>query len=92
VELGLANVASFWLVSDPAVLEARERKNVDFVRDSPDPDRMLRNFLARSLWYNELIEEKATAQGLPILHQDGHASVEDLCGIILGQISGPGEA
>ena len=66
-------------------LEEREKRSVDFVRDSPDPDRMLRNFLARSLWYNELIREQATALGLRVLHQDGSASVEDLCAQALGR-------
>lgn len=78
-QLGLDNVSSVWLVADPAVLVEREKRNVDFVRNSPDPEGMLENFLARSLWYNELIREQTTALGLRVLHQDGTASVEDLC-------------
>jgi 2-phosphoglycerate kinase len=82
--LGLENVTSLWLVIDPAVLEARERKNVDFTADSPDPERMLQNFLARSLWYNDFIRQQATQLGMPVLYQDGLASVDALCEIALG--------
>jgi len=44
---------------------------------------MLNNFLGRSLWYNELIEDQATKLQLPILRQDGNASVEELCDIVI---------
>ena len=81
--LDLDNVVSFWLVATQSVLEEREKKNVDFFRDSPDPERMLENFLARSAWHNDLIKEQATELRLNILHQDGQASVEDLCSIAL---------
>jgi 2-phosphoglycerate kinase len=70
---------SLWLVVAPAVLEERERRNVDFFGRSPDPERMLRNFLGRSLWYNDLIRRQAIDLGLPILEQDGIASVDSLC-------------
>jgi len=84
VELGLENVTSFWLVVEPTELERRERANAEFVRDSPEPERMLRNFLARSLWHNDLLRRQANELGLPVLRQDGIASVEDLCDLILG--------
>jgi 2-phosphoglycerate kinase len=84
-ELDLDSVLSFWLVADPAVLEERERRNVEFFGRSADPERMLRNFLGRSLWYNELIRQQATDLGLHILKQDGSASVEALCATALRQ-------
>jgi 2-phosphoglycerate kinase len=83
--LNLDGVVSFWLVADPAVLEERERRNAEFFGQSTNPAQMLQNFLGRSLWYNELIREQATALGLPILHQDGHASVDSLCAIAMKQ-------
>jgi 2-phosphoglycerate kinase len=66
--LGLDGVASLWLHVDPAVLYARERRN-DFWGRSTDPERMLANFMERSLWRNELIETQAEALGLPVHRQ-----------------------
>jgi 2-phosphoglycerate kinase len=77
--LGLSNVASLWLVADRSVLEERERRNVEYFGRSPDPERMLQNFLGRSLWFNDQVEQEATALGLDVLRQDGRASVEALC-------------
>lgn len=82
-QLDLENVKTFWLVTEPAVLEERESTNVDFIRDSPDPPRMLRNFLARSLWYNEMIKEQATELGQNLLYQSGETSVDELCNLVL---------
>lgn len=60
-------VASLWLHIDPAVLWERERQNTGFLRDSEDPERMLDNFMARSLWRNDLVQEQATRLRLPLL-------------------------
>lgn len=87
-ELGLDGVVSFWLVADPAVLEARERRNIDFFGRSSDPERMLRNFLGRSFWYNELIRQQATELGLHVLEQDGSASVETLSTMAMSRLGG----
>jgi hypothetical protein len=44
---------------------------------------MLRNFLARSFWYNDLIQREASEHSLPIIKQDGSRSVESLCDEVL---------
>ena len=59
-QLKLDNVWSGWIVASSAVLEERERKNSGWLKDSSDPRRMLENFLARSLWYNDLIRQQAS--------------------------------
>lgn len=82
-DLNLDNVAPFWLVVERTVLEERERKLEDFYGRSREPERMLRNFLGRSFWYNDFIEEEAARLGMPILRQDGTRSVEDLMGMVL---------
>jgi 2-phosphoglycerate kinase len=86
-ELGLDSVASFWLDVDPAVLEGRERGQ-DFYGRSSDPERMLQNFLGRSYWYNDLIRQQAGRLNLNILHQDGDASVEELCDTAMRLLGG----
>ena len=82
-QLQMKNVWSGWLVIDTAVLEARARKNDDFLASSADPERMFRNFMARSLWYNRLIKDQANQFQMNILYQDGTRSVDDLRQLVL---------
>jgi len=77
--LDLDRVSVHWIVIEPDVLEARERNNADFVSESDNPQQMLSRFVARSLWFNELIEAQAKSRGDQILRQDGTQTVDDLC-------------
>lgn len=85
-ELQQENVWSGWLVIDPDVLEARERKNEAWLEGSADPEHMLQNFMGRSLWYNDLIKEQAAAHQMNVLYQDGTKSVEELCQLVLADL------
>ena len=91
-QLDLNSVMSFWLVAGPGVLEERERRNIAFTRDSPDPERMLKNFLARSLWYNQLIKEQAGELQLNVLEQNGELSTDELCRMVLEKLDHPAAA
>ena len=82
-QLKLNNVRSGWIVASPAVLEERERTNTHWMQDSRNPKRMLENFLARSLWFNDLIERQARELHMTILRQDGERSVGQLCDMLL---------
>lgn len=77
------NIWSGWIVPSASVLDERERKNKDWLKGSPDPERMLENFLARSFWYNTLIKEQAAELQMNILVQNGEKSVEALCQMVL---------
>ncbi len=81
-QLKLDNVWSGWIVPAPEVLEERERRGA-WYQGSSDPERMLENFLARSYWINDLVEEQAKELGMNILHQAGDATVDDLCDRVL---------
>jgi len=81
-QLKLANVWAGWIVTSATVLEERERK-LAWYQESTDPERMLANFLARSLWYNNLIKEQVTQYQMTILPQSGDISVERLCDMVL---------
>ena len=85
-DLQLENVWAGWLVIDPDVLEARERKNEAWLKGSADPERMFTNFMGRSLWYNSLIKAQAKALRMNILYQDGTKSVEELCQLVLANL------
>lgn len=82
-------VLSTWLVIDESALEARERTNDWFWRQSPDPKRMLSNFLARSRWRNRLIEAEASELGLPIIRQPGDRPVEALAIEVMDLVGNP---
>jgi 2-phosphoglycerate kinase len=87
-ELDLDNIWSGWIVISPGVLVEREKKNLNWLQGSSSPERMQENFLARSLWYNNLIKEQASALQMTILPQTGNVSVDDLCNMILKTIDG----
>lgn len=71
-------VGSVWLHIDPDALDERERAVEWFRSGSADPERMHAHFMARSLWRNELVSERATAHGLPVVHQPGDRSTREL--------------
>ena len=87
-QLELDDVWSGWLVISPVILEQRERKNAGWLQGSSNPKRMFENFMARSLWYNNLIKEEASALKMNILLQDGNKSIDDLCNMILEENDG----
>jgi 2-phosphoglycerate kinase len=87
-ELNLHNIWSGWIVISPSVLTEREKKNLKWLQGSSSPERMYENFLARSLWYNDLIQEQAASLQMNILPQTGDDSVDDLCNMILKTIDG----
>ena len=82
-QLNLENVWSSWLVVSESLLEERERKNLGFFQNSPNPERMFDNFLARSLWYNDLIKSQAKEFQMHILYQTGEISVDELCQMVI---------
>lgn len=77
------NVWAGWIVAAPAVLEARERRNRGWTNGSTNPEQMLDNFLGRSLWFNEFIQQQAAERGMPILRQTGNVSAAALCDAVL---------
>lgn len=62
--------AVVWLYMDPEALDRREHKN-PWREGSSDPERMHRNFMARSLWRNEYLAAEAGRLGQPVLRLSG---------------------
>lgn len=85
-QLGFDNVRSAWIVADESVLEERIRNDGEWLRSSRDPEKMVVNFLARSLWFNALIKKQAAALQMTILLQDGKRSAEELCGLVMDAV------
>jgi 2-phosphoglycerate kinase len=84
--LGLPEVLPLWIIIDPAELQRRERRQVGFRQRSGDPERMLANFLARSVWHNDRVNAEAALLGQHRLAQDGSASIETLCAAAMAHI------
>ena len=82
-ELDDDKIDSNWIFIDPKALEERERANVEWLQGSTDREKMFQNFMARSLWYNDLIKQEAEGQGMSVVHQEGETSVDDLCDAVL---------
>ena len=83
-QLELTNLRVYWIVASASVLEERESKNLEWIEKSSDPKRMLKNFLDRSLWFNDLIKEQASELCMNVLDQQGKTTVEEMCELILG--------
>ena len=77
------SVDSNWLYISPEALEQRERNNFGWIEGSTDPEKMFENFMGRSLRHNRLIKDEAERLGRTVVHQEGNASVEDLCELVL---------
>jgi len=84
-ELSSNEIDANWIYIAPTALERRERKNIEFLQGSSDPEKMFRNFLSRSLWCNDLVRDQAEAAGMTVIHQAGDTSVSDLCDAILAK-------
>jgi 2-phosphoglycerate kinase len=78
-------VRSVWLHIDPKTLWERERHNTSWMSGSSDPQRMLDNFMHRSLWRNELDASEAESLGLHVLHLTGDEPVDALVDRVLGE-------
>ncbi len=80
-QLELDNVWSGWIVPSDRILEERESRNEE--SRSSNPKLMLEKFLARSLWFNDLVRREAAEFQMDILPQPGETSVDELCQMVL---------
>lgn len=71
---------------DPNALERREFNN-PWRQDSPDPDAMHRNFMARSLWRNAYLAEQAEMYAMRILRLDGNESRDEVLAAALTELA-----
>ncbi|MFP3915978.1 MAG: AAA family ATPase [Actinomycetota bacterium] len=79
-------VVSVWLHIDPEALWERERENTDWMEGSADKDRMLANFMHRSLWRNDLVAEEAGQLGMMVLNITGLEPIDELANSVLETI------
>jgi 2-phosphoglycerate kinase len=82
-----SRIASIWLHIDPVALEERERLNTEWLAKFSDPERMLANFMARSIWRNDLVAAEANEAGLPTLKLNGREPVDEMVGAALALLA-----
>ena len=82
--LEMTNVYSIWIEIARDALELRERRNTEFTANSPNPEQIFGNLMARSLWRNTAVASDARVHGLPVIKQPGDRSVESLGNEVIG--------
>ena len=59
------------------------RRQRDFYNGASDEELMIRNFVARSIWCNELVETDAAQLGMPTVRPGTDTSVYHVCRMCL---------
>lgn len=72
------NLRTIWLVSDEDVLEQRLLSHKDFYRGSSDEQKMITNYLLRSLWHNETIFQQVNELNHDLIRVTKDLSEESL--------------
>ena len=57
------NVFSVWLIADENLLRNRLLKNTGFYENAKEPQKVIENYLHRSIWHNQTILEQCKAEG-----------------------------
>lgn len=67
-----------WLVADEFLLEKRTRKIKPFYKGASDEERMIQNYVGRSVWYNSKVIEAVERLHIPSFKVSDEVSVEVL--------------
>ena len=81
--LDLNNVGMAWLVADEALLEKRTRNIKPMFEGASDEERMIQNYLGRSIWYNTQVIEAADRLGIQTIKISDDLSAKDLSDVLL---------
>lgn len=76
--LSLPNVGMVWLVADDALLNKRTRSNKPFYEGASDEERMIQNYVGRSIWYNSKVIEAVERLNIPSMNVSNEPSAEAL--------------
>jgi 2-phosphoglycerate kinase len=77
-KLNLPGVQSLFLIVNEAVLEKRIRGEKEFFRGASDEEKLIRQFLLRSCWFNQFLRESAAKWNLPILEQTDTTTLDEM--------------
>lgn len=76
--LNLPNIGMAWLIADEALLEKRTRNNKPFYEGASDEERMIRNYVGRSVWYNSEVMKATERLNIPSIKVSDELSAEEL--------------
>jgi len=81
--LNLSNVGMVWLVADEALLEQRTRNITPLYKGASDEEKMIQNYVGRSIWYNSQTIEAVARLGIQSIKVSEKLSAEDLSDALL---------
>jgi len=76
--LGLRGVGSLWLIADEMTLRQRLLADKDFLKWARDEQKLVDHFVARSLWYNRMVQESASRSQMRLISTVG-ISPDETC-------------
>lgn len=77
-DLDTEEVKSVWLIANKQLLESRLQSNTSFYKDTENPEKMLENYLYRSLWHNDFLLEQCKLKNQIYILIDGNESPSEL--------------
>lgn len=76
--LNLPDVGMVWLVADETLLDKRTRNIKPLYEGASDEERMIQNYVGRSVWYNSKVIEAVGRLDIPSVKVSDELSVEAL--------------
>ncbi len=77
-ELNLPRVQSLWLVVNETALECRIRNAKGFLQGASDVEKLIQQFLGRTIWFNRHIRQTAIELGMPILELPAGVTLDEV--------------
>jgi len=81
--MDLTNVGMVWLVADEALLDKRTRNIKPLYEGASDEERMIQNYVGRSIWYNSQVIQAVGRLGIQSIKVSDGLSAEDLSVVLL---------
>jgi 2-phosphoglycerate kinase len=81
--LDLTNVGMVWLVADEVLLDKRIRNIKPLYEGASDEEKMIQNYVGRSIWYNSQAIEAVGRLGIQSIKVSDDLSAEDLSDALL---------
>ncbi|MDF1880753.1 hypothetical protein JHD50_05450 [Sulfurimonas sp. MAG313] len=84
--LNLPNIGMVWLVADELLLEKRTRSIKPLYEGASDEERMIQNYVGRSVWYNSKVIEAVGRLNIPSIKVSDELSAEALSKTLLNTL------
>ncbi|HUW84247.1 MAG TPA: hypothetical protein VMZ31_15790 [Phycisphaerae bacterium] len=85
-QAGFNEVSALWLDVPAASIESRVRADVGFYGGASDPERMIRQFVGRSVAFSSWLQQQTSTLRLPYLQLSGTESPDEVAELCLRTI------